>query len=149
MGLQQQIESDIKQAMLQKKKEELTALRAIKSAILLALTEKGSDNELSEDQELKMLTKLAKQRRDSAEIYSKENRSDLAEKEIFELGIIERYLPERLSEEEIRTEVSNIISQTGASTMKDMGKVMGMASKAMAGKADGKVISGIVKELLS
>ncbi len=149
MGLQQQVEADIKSAMKEKKKDELTALRAIKSAILLALTEKGSSHEISEEQEMKLLTKMAKQRRDSAEIYQKEGRADLEEKEQFELKIIERYLPEQMSESEIRETVGAIIEKTGAESMKDMGKVMGMATKEMAGKADGKVISGIVRELLS
>ena len=149
MSLQQQVESDIKQAMLQKKKEELLALRSIKSAILLALSEKGSADVLTEDQELKLLSKLAKQRKDSADIYQKEARKDLADKELFELVIIEKFLPEKMSEEDIRKEVEAIVAETGASEMKDMGKVMGIASKRMAGKADGKFISTLVKEILS
>ena len=149
MALQVQVEADIKQAMLQKRKEELLALRAIKSAILLALTEKGSSEQLTEDQEMKLLTKLAKQRKDSAEIYQKENRTDLAEKELFELSVIEKYLPEQMSEEEIREQVSQVISELGASGMQDMGRVMGVATKKLAGKADGKTISAIVKEILS
>ena len=149
MSLEIKINEDIKQAMLQKKKEELLPLRSIKSAILLAKSEKGPSTELTEDQELKMLMKLAKQRKDSAELYSKENRSDLADKELFELEVIQNYLPKMMSEEEIEIAVKNIVDKTGAESMKDMGKVMGIASKELAGKAEGKVISDIVKKLLS
>ena len=149
MALQQQVEADIKEAMLQKKKEDLLALRAIKSAILLTLTEKGSSDELNSEQELKLLTKMAKQRKDSAEIYSKENRNDLAEKELFELSIVERYLPKQMEENEIREIISRIISESGATDMKDMGRVMGVASGKLAGKADGKSISAIVREELA
>lgn len=149
MSLKQQIDGDIKQAMLQKKKEELTALRAIKSAILLAETEKGAGEGLESDAEMKLLAKQAKQRKDSADIYSKEGREDLANKELFELEIINRYLPKQLSEEEIEEIVKGIISKVGASGPQDMGKVMGSATKEMSGKADGKKISEIVKKLLS
>ena len=149
MSLKSTIDQDIKKAMLEKRKEDLIALRAIKSAILLAETEKGAGDGISEEQELKLLTKMAKQRKESAEIYQKENREDLANKELQELEIINNYLPKQLSREEIEGEVAKIIEQTGASSMKDMGKVMGMASKSLAGKADGKLISEIVKEKLA
>ncbi|MDH5379615.1 MAG: GatB/YqeY domain-containing protein [Cyclobacteriaceae bacterium] len=149
MSLQHSIENDIKAAMLAKKKDELTALRAVKSAILLARTEKGKSEDLDKEQELKLLTKLVKQRVDSAEIYKKENRADLAEKELQELEVIKRYLPAQLSESEIEEKIKTIITTTGATSMKDMGKVMGMASSEMAGKADGKTISTIVKKLLA
>lgn len=149
MSLQKTIEGDIKNAMLEKRKEDLLALRAIKSAILIANTEKGHGQELTEDQEMKLLTKLVKQRNDSAELYEKEGRQDLADKERLEMEVIKKYLPEQMSETEIEAEVKSIIAETGASSMKDMGRVMGMASKKLAGKADGKTISGIVKSLLS
>lgn len=149
MSLKELINADIKKAMLEKKKEELTALRAIKSAILLAETEKGASEELNETAELKLLAKQAKQRKDSADIYHKEGRSDLAEKEQKELEIINRYLPEQLSDEDIKAELQKIIDQVGASGPQDMGKVMGVATKQMSGKADGKKISELVKSLLS
>ena len=149
MALKSQIEADIKSAMLAKKKEELTALRAIKSAILLAETEKGASNELSEDAELKLLTKAVKQRKDSAEVYIANGRQELADKELFEIEIISRYLPKQLSEDEIETAISHIISQVGAIGMQDMGKVMGVASKSLAGKAEGKMIADTVKKLLN
>lgn len=149
MSLKQQIDGDIKQAMLKKNKEELTALRAIKSAILLAETEKGAGAGLDNDAEMKLLAKQAKQRKDSADIYAKEGRDDLASKELFELEIINRYLPKQLSDEEIEEIVKTIITKVGAAGPQDMGKVMGGATKEMSGKADGKKISEIVKRLLS
>ena len=149
MSLKQQIDGDIKQAMLQKRKEELTALRAIKSAILLAETEKGAGEGLESDAEMKLLAKQAKQRKDSADIYAKEGREDLASKELFELEVINRYLPKQLSDNEIDQVVKNIIVKVGASGPQDMGKVMGSATKEMSGTADGKKISEIVKRLLS
>lgn len=149
MSLKQQIDQDIKAAMLAKKKDELTALRAIKSAILLAETEKGAGDDLSQDAEMKLLTKAAKQRKESAELYTKEGRDDLASKEQFEYEVISRYLPEQLSDDQLRNEVSAIISEVGASGMQDMGKVMGAATKKLAGKADGKKISEMVKSILS
>lgn len=149
MRLKTKIEAAIKAAMLEKKKEELTALRAIKSAILLAETEKGAaGGDLTEEAEMKLLTKAAKQRKESAEIYQREKRQDLADKELFELEVISRYLPEQLSDEEIKAGLQGIIHQLNADGMKDMGKVMGMATKKFAGKADGKKISELVKELL-
>ena len=149
MSLKEQIEADIKKAMLAKEKDDLRALRAIKSMILLALSEPGASENLSADVEMKILQKAAKQRADSLTLYRDQNRNDLAEIEQAELDVIKRYLPEQLSGEELEGIVSGIIEKTGASSMKDMGKVMGMASKELAGKADGKTISGIVKKLLS
>ncbi len=149
MSLKSQIEADIKQAMLAKDKDKLRALRAIKSLILLAETEKGGSGELTEDSEMKILTKAVKQRKDSLDVYEQQGRDDLAEVERAEIAIIEAYLPKQLSEEEVKLEIQGIISQVGAESMKDMGKVMGIATKKLAGKADGKIISGIVKELLS
>jgi uncharacterized protein YqeY len=149
MSLKSQIEADIKQAMLAKDKDKLRALRAIKSLILLAETEKGGSGEITEDSEMKILTKAVKQRKDSLDVYEQQGRDDLAEVERAEIAIIESYLPKQLSEEEVKSEIQGIISQVGAESMKDMGKVMGVATKKLAGKADGKIISGIVKELLS
>jgi len=147
MGLFETINTDIKNAMLAKEKEKLEALRAVKAAFMVAKTEKGN-SELTEDKEITIVQKLVKQRLDTAEIYKQNNRPELAEKEEAEAKIISVYLPKQLSEEEITAEVKAIIEQTGASSMKDMGKVMGMASKKLAGKADGKIISGIVKQML-
>lgn len=149
MSLKQQIDNDIKVAMLAKEKEELIALRAIKSMILLAETEKGKSGELDKETEDKLLMKAAKQRKESAEIFKKENREDLSKKEEFELAIISRYLPKQLSKEEITAELQKIVQQVGAKGPQDMGKVMGAATKALAGKADGKIISEIVKQLLA
>ena len=149
MSLKSQIEADIKKAMLAKEKDELKALRAIKSMILLAETEKGSANEISEDAEMKMLMKAVKQRKDSAAIYKEQGRDDLYEPEMAEVKVIERYLPQQLSEAELRAELGKIIEQVGASSPKDMGKVMGMANKALGGKSDGKTISTVVKEMLN
>jgi uncharacterized protein len=149
MSLKSKIEADMKQAMLQKNKDELTTLRSIKSMILLAQTESSANKELSEADEIKLLSKAAKQRKESADVYRQQDRPELAEKEESELSIIERYLPKQLSDEELSKEVKNIINQVGASGMRDMGKVMGIASKTLAGKADGKRISEIVKKELS
>jgi uncharacterized protein len=149
MALKNQIDQDIKQAMLAKNKEELEALRSIKSMILLAETEKGISAELSSEAESRILMKAAKQRKESAEIFQKENRSDLAERELFQLQIINRYLPKQMSTEEITQAVKEIIAQTGAKGPQDMGKVMGVATKSLAGKADGKQISELVKQLLA
>ena len=141
--------TEIKAAMKEKNKEKLEALRAVKSAILLAKTEKGKSSNLDTESELKLLQKLVKQRNDSAEIYREQNRNDLAEKERFEASIISKYLPAQLSESDIETAIQRIIEKTNASSMADMGKVMGIASKELSGKADGKTIAGIVKKLLS
>lgn len=149
MGLKQQIDNDIKTAMLAKNKEELMALRSIKSLILLAETEKGASTEISSETESKLLMKAAKQRKESAEIFAKEGRMDLASKELLELDVISRYLPKQLSEAEISVEVKKIIEQVGAKGPQDMGKVMGTATKQLAGKADGKLISDIVKKMLA
>ena len=149
MSLKQQIDNDIKQAMLARNKEALDALRSIKSMILLAETEKGGSGDISQETENKLLMKAAKQRKESADIFHKEGREDLAQREELQLEIISRYLPKQLSEEEIKTELQKIITQVGAKGPQDMGKVMGTATKQMAGKADGKLISEIVKKLLA
>ena len=149
MSLKSQIEADIKKAMLAKQKEELKALRAIKSMILLAETEKGSSGEVSADAEMKMLMKAVKQRKDSAAIYKEQGRDDLYGVEIAEVEVIERYLPKQLTPEELKSELLEIIKQVGASSPKDMGKVMGAANKSLAGRADGKAISTVVKEILA
>lgn len=149
MSLKQQIDNDIKQAMLAKNKEELEALRGIKSQILLAETEKGGSGDIAQDVEMKLLTKAAKQRRESADIFTKEGREDLAKRELLQLEIINRYLPKQLSEAEITEELKKIIATVGAKGPQDMGKVMGTATKQLAGKADGKLISDIVKKLLA
>jgi|TARA_B100000767_G_scaffold182006_1_gene169953 uncharacterized protein YqeY len=141
--------TEIKEAMKAKNVLALEALRAIKSAVLLLKSEAGASEELTEDQEIKLLQKLVKQRRDSATIFREQNRVDLAEPEEAQAEIIAKFLPEQLSEEEVKSLIETIISQTGATSMKDMGKVMGMASKQLAGKADGKTISTLVKQLLS
>lgn len=149
MSLKEQIDADIKKAMLEKNKDDLRALRAIKSMILLAQTEKGAGEGIDADAEIKILQKAAKQRTDSMALYLEQNRDDLAETERQELEVIKRYLPEQLSEEELAERVNGIIAKMGANSMKDMGKVMGVASKELAGKADGKMISQVVKQLLS
>jgi uncharacterized protein YqeY len=149
MSLKTTIEQEIKKAMLAKEKVRLTALRSIKSMILLAETEKGAGEGISEDAELKLLTKAAKQRRDSLQVYKEQGRQDLAQVEANELAIIEEFLPKQLTEEEVTTEVQKVIASVGASGMQDMGKVMGVATKQLAGKADGKAISAVVKSLLS
>jgi uncharacterized protein YqeY len=149
MSLKQQIDNDIKKAMLAKQKEELEALRSIKSMILLAETDKSASGEISGDAENKILMKAAKQRKESADIFQQQNRQDLAEKELFQLDVISRYLPKQLSEDEIASKVKEIIAQVGAKGPQDMGKVMGAATKALSGQADGKVISELVKRLLT
>ena len=148
MSLKQQIDNDIKQAMLAKNKEALEALRSIKSMILLAESEKGGSGDITSETENKLLMKATKQRKESADIFQKEGREDLANREIFQLNIISGYLPKQLSEDEIKSELQKIIVQVGAQGPKDMGKVMGSATKQLAGKADGKVISELVKKLL-
>lgn len=149
MSLELTINAAIKTAMLAKSEAELRALRAIKAAILLAKTAEGGSGELTEADETKLLQKLAKQRKDSLDIFRQQNREDLAKKEEEELEVIERFLPKQLSESELREAVTRIIAETGATTPADMGKVMGAATKQLAGKADGKAISALVKELLS
>ncbi|MDP4710533.1 MAG: GatB/YqeY domain-containing protein [Saprospiraceae bacterium] len=147
MTLEEKINLDLKDAMKAKDKVALRGIRAIKAAILLANTD-GSGEELNEEKEIKLVQKLIKQRRDSLDIYEKQNREDLAVQEREEIEIIEKYLPKQLNEEELTAVLREIIAQTGASSAKDMGKVMGAASKALAGKADGKTISALVKNLL-
>lgn len=149
MSLFEQINKDIKSAMLAKEKEKLEALRAIKAAFLIAKTEKGVSEDLSPEKEISVIQKLVKQRNDSADIYTQNNRPELAEKEQKEANYIAVYLPKQLSEAEIKDALKPIIEKVGATSMKDMGKVMGIASKEMAGKADGKLISTCVKALLS
>lgn len=149
MSLKTKIEGEIKQAMLNKAKVRLTALRSIKSMILLAETEKGSSNEVTNDAELKLLTKAAKQRKDSLDIYNQQGRADLAAIEKAELDVIEEFLPKQMSSEEIEEEVKAVITQVGATGPQDIGKVMGVASKKLAGKADGKAISEYAKKLLN
>ena len=148
MSLQDQIMDALKTAMKAKDSVALASLRAVKSAILLAQTESGAKEDLTQEQELKILQKLVKQRKDSAALFLEQNREDLANPELAQAEIIAQFLPEQMSEEDIKQVVIQVISQTGASGMKDMGKVMGMASKQLAGKADGKTISTIVKSLL-
>ena len=149
MSLQTKVMEALKEAMKAKDTVALESLRAIKSAILLAKTEAGAAEELSEADELKLLQKLVKQRKDSAALYSQQGRNDLAEPELAQMAVIEKFLPAQLSEAEVETALRGIINQVGATTPKDMGKVMGAATKQLAGKADGKLISDIVKKLLS
>lgn len=149
MSLEERINQDIKSAMLAKDKVKLEALRAVKSTILLAKTEKGAADVLSPEAELKLLQKQVKQRKESAEIYSQQNRPELAEKELQEAEVIEAYLPKMLSEEEIQKEISAIVKSVGAKGPSDMGRVMGMATKALAGKAEGKAIAAMVKSILA
>jgi len=149
MELEKLINDDIKQAMLARDKEKLEALRAIKAALLLEKTGKdASSGEIPESVELKMLQKLVKQRKESALIYVEQGRQDLADQELFQSAIIEKYLPAQMSEEEVKAIISAIIIRVGAKEPKDMGKVMGAASKELAGKADNKTISGIIKSIL-
>lgn len=149
MSLQAEVMTAMKEAMKAKDQNALTSLRAIKSAILLALTESGAKEEINEDQELKLLQKLVKQRKDSAAIYKEQGREDLAEPELAQAKVISQFLPEQMGEEEISKVIEDIIAQIGAKGMQDMGKVMGLASQKLAGKADGKTISNIVKAKLA
>ena len=148
MTLEQRINEDIKAAMLAKEKETLNALRAVKSALLLLKTEKNA-GEIAEDIEMKILQKLVKQRKESAEMYKSQNREDLYNEEILQVNVISKYLPQQLSEEEITEVVKQLIEQENITDIKSMGKLMGLASKQLAGKADNKIISEIVKKLLS
>ena len=148
MGLEQQIMAEMKDAMKSKNEGLLRSLRAIKAEIIKAKTEPGAGGEIDEATEQKFLQKMMKQRKDSFEIFEKQGRADLASKEKEEMDVIEKFLPKQLSEIEINAAVANIISETGASSPADMGKVMGIASKQLAGLADGKTISSIVKQLL-
>lgn len=152
MSLEQKIMAELKTAMLAKDEKSLRSLRAIKAAILLAKTSEGapaSRGELKEDDEIKLLQKLVKQRKDSLEIYQQQNRTDLAQKEQEEIEVIEKFLPKQLSADELKAEVSAIVNEVGATSPADMGKVMGVATRKLSGKADGKTISALVKELLS
>ena len=149
MGLEHKINNDIKSAMLSRDKEKLEALRAIKAALLLAKTAKDvTSGEIPESVEIQLLQKLVKQRAEAAEIYQTQGRKDLADVEIFQALIIKNYLPQQLSEKEIEAIIRGIIIQTGANSIKDMGKVMGFAAKELSGKADNKTVSEIVKQLL-
>ena len=149
MTLAEKINEDIKATMLAKDAKKLEALRAIKSGLLLLKTGKGAADTIPEDLEMGLLKKLVKQRKESAAIYREKGRTDLAEEEEFQASIIEAYLPEQITGDALKDIVKNIIAETGAQSMKDMGRVMGMASKKLAGQADNKEISMIVKELLS
>ena len=149
MSLQTKVMEALKEAMKAKDTVALESLRAIKSAILLARTEAGASEELSEADELKLLQKLVKQRKDSAALYTQQGRNDLAEPELAQMAVIEKFLPAQLSEAEVEEALKGIIAQVGATSPKDMGKVMGAATKQLAGKAEGKLISDIVKKLLS
>lgn len=149
MSLELKINDDIKAAMLARNAEKLEALRAIKAALLLEKAKEGATGDVGGDTELKILQKLVKQRRESAEIYSQANRQDLAQKEVYDASVIETYLPQQMSEAEVSEVIKKIVAQTGAVSVKDMGKVMGAASKELAGKADNKLISVIVKGLLT
>lgn len=149
MSLQQKVMDAMKEAMKAKDAPALEALRAIKSALLLAQTETGSKTEISEAEEIKLLQKLVKQRKDSAAIYDEQGRLDLSEPELAQAAVIEKFLPEQLNESEVEDIVASIIAETGASSMADMGKIMGLANAKIAGKADGKTISKIVKSKLS
>jgi uncharacterized protein YqeY len=148
MSLTTQIDQDIKQAMLAKQADRLRGLRAIKSALLLARTEKGAAEEVTPEAEVKVLQKLVKQRKESAEIYKTQNRDDLYQVEMEELEVIEAYLPKQMSHAEVETYLKEVIVRVGATSVKDMGKVMGTANKELAGKADGRTISEVVKSLL-
>ncbi len=149
MALFEKISDDIKDAMKARDKVRLETLRNIKKVFLEAKTAPGANDTLEDTDALKILAKLAKQGKESAQVFIDQNRQDLADEELAQVTVIEEYLPKQMSETEIEAVVKNIITETGASTMKDMGKVMGLASKQMAGKADGRIISTLVKKLLS
>jgi len=148
MSLINQIDQDIKQAMLAKQADRLRGLRAIKSALLLARTEKGAAEELTQEAEIKVLQKLVKQRKESADIYKAQNREDLYQIEIDEMQVIEPYLPQQMTRFEIEGFVQDVISRVGATSVSDMGRVMGVANKELAGRADGRTISEVVRQLL-
>lgn len=149
MSLEQKVMADLKTAMLAKDEKSLRSLRAIKAAIILAKTSEGAGGEIKEEEEIKLLQKLIKQRKDSLEIYQAQQRKDLAQKEEEEIAVIEKFLPKQISGDELKGILQKIIAETGSSSPADMGKVMGAATKQLAGKADGKSISAAVKELLS
>lgn len=149
MSLEQKVMAAMKEAMLAKNDAALRGIRAVKSAILLAKTSEGGGKDLSEEQEIAMLQKLIKQRKDSLAIFEGQGRADLAQKEKEEIAVIEKFLPQQLSADELQALIQKIITETGASGIKDMGKVMGMATKQLAGRADNKTVSEIVRSLLS
>ncbi len=149
MPLQETIDQDIKSAMLAKDSARLRGLRAIKAALLVAKTEKGASDVLTDEAEIKVLQKLVKQRKESADIYQSQNREDLYQIELEEMQVIEKYLPQQMSRDDVAAHIKDAIAKTGAVNMKDMGKVMGVVNKELAGKADGKTISELVKELLA
>ncbi len=149
MALFEKINEDIKSAMKSKDADKLTALRAVKSELLLLKTSAGAKDDISEEEEIKVLQKMVKQRKDSAEIYKLQDRDDLYQKEMKEAEYIQAYLPEQMSDGELTNAVKEIIAKVGASSIKDMGKIMGIASKELAGKAEGKLIAAKVRELLS
>jgi len=149
MSLENKIMTAMKDSMKSKDQTSLRALRAIKSALILHKTQKGSSDEISNEDELKILQKLVKQRKDSADIYQNQDRMDLAQPELDEIKVIEKFLPEALSEKEIEEAVKKVINDTGADGMKDMGKVMGIVTRKLMGKADGKTISTIVRNNLT
>jgi uncharacterized protein len=149
MSLEQKVMGDLKTAMLAKDEKSLRSLRAIKAAIINLKTSEGFSGEINEDDEIKLLQKLVKQRKESLEIYEKQNRKDLAEKEQEEISIIEKFLPKQIGANELKVIIGKIVEDTGATSQADMGKVMGMANKQLAGKADGKTIAAVVKEILS
>ncbi len=148
MSLEKKLMTDLKEAMKAKDQVALRSIRAAKAALMIMKTD-GSGKEIDEAAEIKLVQKLVKQRKDSLEIFEKQDREDLAVKEREEIAVLEKYLPAQMSEEEIRNHVKEVIAETGASGMKDMGRVMGAANKRMAGSADGKTIAAIVKEVLS
>ncbi len=149
MSLQNEIMTKIKEAMRSKDSVALESLRAIKSEILLANTKSGASNELTQTEEIKLVQRLVKQRKDSATLYLEQGREDLANPELAQVKIIEQFLPEQIDEDALKQIITDIIQKVGATSMKDMGKVMGLASKQLAGKADGKAISTVVKQLLA
>ncbi len=149
MNLEESIMTEMKEAMKARNEAALRSLRGIKAEIIKAKTEPGAGGEISADKEISLLQRMVKQRRDSLSIYKEQNREDLAQKEQEELDVIERFLPAQLSETELKNELQQIITETGASSAADMGKVMGAATKKLAGRADGKAISAAVKELLA
>ena len=149
MALFDQISTDIMQAMKDRDEVKKTALRGVKKEFLEAKTAKGSDGELSDETAIKILQRMVKQRKESADIYTQQNRQDLADAELAEMAVIEQYLPKQMSDDELTAAIKQIIEQTGATSVKEMGKVMGVASKQLAGKAEGKAISDKVKQLLA
>jgi len=149
MGLEQQVMADLKTAMLAKDEKGLRGLRAIKAAIIIAKTSEGAGGEIKAEEEIKLLQKLIKQRKDSLEIFEKQNRPDLAIKEKEEIEVIEKFLPAQMDTEELKENIRKIIAETGAASIADIGKVMGKATKELAGKADGKTINAVARELLT